>query len=119
MVKNCVRVRDNSQPDVSDWFSVQSTVNAARLDRWREHRIDGRFRGKLHAAAGANPAKRAKRATVTAEWLFWSSTVRLRIRDLMLNPCAATEYPTSSTLVTRAVAGTVTRSSHNNRLRRR
>jgi len=34
--------------------------------------------------AGATPAKRAKRATVTAEWLFWSSTVRLRIRDLML-----------------------------------
>ena len=28
MVKNCVRVRDNSQPDVSAWSSVQSTVNA-------------------------------------------------------------------------------------------
>ena len=68
---------------------------------------------------GATPAKRAKRATDTAEWLFWSSTVRLRIRDRTLNPCAATEYPTSSTLVTRAMAGTVTRSSHNHLLRRR
>ena len=39
----------------------------ARLVRWREHRIDGRFRGKLHAARGATPAKRDNRATVTAE----------------------------------------------------
>ena len=60
MVKNCVRVRDKSQPDSSDWFSVQSTASGARLDRWREHRVDGRFRGKLHAARRRQPGKKSQ-----------------------------------------------------------
>ena len=30
---------------------------AARRGRWREHRIDGRFRGKLHAVRGCHPGK--------------------------------------------------------------
>ena len=96
MVKNCVRVRDNSQPDVSDLVLGPVDRERARLGRRREHRIDGRFRGKLHAAARRRPGKESQTRDRHRRWLFWSSTVRLRIRDLMLNPCAATEYPTSS-----------------------
>ena len=32
----------------------------ARLDHWREHRINGRFRGKLHAARRRQPGKKSQ-----------------------------------------------------------